>query len=113
MTSRPRIPTLPPRIQMAQPRAIARAPRIAATLRQRGQKWVDRRKRWLMDHPLCCGCQAEGRVTAGQEVDHVIPLWAGGADEESNYQTLCREHHAAKTAREASERARADLPSKD
>jgi 5-methylcytosine-specific restriction protein A len=59
-----------------------------------------------MDNPLCCHCQAEGRVAQGQEVDHIVPLWAGGEDDETNYQTLCKPHHAAKTAREAGERAR-------
>lgn len=67
---------------------------------------MTRRERWLMANPLCIACQAEGRVAAGQEVDHRIPLWAGGEDDESNYQSLCTEHHKAKTAREAKDRSR-------
>jgi len=46
-------------------------------------------------------CEAEGRVTAAQEVDHIIRLEIGGADDESNYQSLCVEHHKAKTKSEA------------
>lgn len=67
---------------------------------------MTRRERWLSQHPLCCECQAEGRVMQGQEVDHIEPLWQGGADDESNYQTLCKTHHAAKTKREAADRSR-------
>lgn len=71
---------------------------------------MERRERWLRYNPLCVDCKAQGRVTAGQEVDHVIPLFKGGADDPSNYQTLCKEHHAAKTARDMghSERAKFD-----
>ncbi|UXC18549.1 HNH endonuclease [Comamonas squillarum] len=101
-----KIKTIPSRIQMAETRHIARAPRIAATPRTRGRKWMTKRERWLQANPLCCDCQAEGTVTAGQEVDHIIPLWQGGADDESNYATRCIPHHAAKTKREAAERAR-------
>jgi 5-methylcytosine-specific restriction protein A len=38
-------------------------------------------------------------------VDHVEPLWKGGADDyETNGQTLCKEHHDEKTAAEQRER---------
>ena len=81
--------------------------RIQATERMRGRAAVDRRTRWLTTHPLCCMCEADGRVTAGTVVDHRTPLWAGGADDyETNAQTLCTPHHDAKTAMEAAERAR-------
>lgn len=92
---------------MVQGRQLAKAPRIAATPRTRGRKWVNRRKDWLMSHPLCCDCQAEGLIRQADEVDHDVPLWKGGADDESNFKSRCKEHHAAKTAREAAERARA------
>ena len=74
---------------------------------------MTRREKWLMANPLCIDCQAEGRVTAGQEVDHVIPLWAGGADDDSNFATRCKGHHAAKTKREAAERAKGGYAQKD
>jgi 5-methylcytosine-specific restriction protein A len=64
---------------------------------------VERRKRWLAKHPFCAECLAETprRVTAaGVEVDHVIPLSEGGADDETNFQTLCGPHHEAKSAAE-------------
>lgn len=76
------------------------------TDRMRGRAAVDRRARWLHAHPLCAHCDREGRVTAGQVVDHITPLWAGGRDDyEANGQTLCIEHHDAKSAQEAAERA--------
>ena len=43
-------------------------------------------------------------VTPAVEVDHRIPLWKGGADDESNYASACRECHALKTEAEARER---------
>jgi 5-methylcytosine-specific restriction protein A len=63
-----------------------------------------RRAKWLKAHPLCCACEREGRVTAAQEVDHIIPLWENGPDTESNYQSLCIEHHKEKSATEAKRR---------
>lgn len=43
---------------------------------------------WLKS-PYCAMC---GRVTeypSGFELDHIIPLFAGGTDDESNCQVLC------------------------
>lgn len=51
-----------------------------------------------------CGvCQLCGRL--GKVVDHIVPLWAGGSDDESNKQLLCKACHDAKTSREAKQRA--------
>jgi 5-methylcytosine-specific restriction endonuclease McrA len=41
----------------------------------------------------------------GWEVDHVVPLWAGGSHGFANLQTLCYPCHRDKTAREAALRA--------
>ena len=84
-----------PNVTMAQANPIA-------TKRTRGSVWMARRARWLNSSPLCVMCQAEGRVTEAQEVDHIIRLEIGGADDESNYQSLCVDHHKAKTNTEAS-----------
>lgn len=96
-TLRPRIGTVPTRFQ--------RVAQHDSTARLRGRAAVARRLRWLQAHPLCCMCEAEGRVTAATVPDHRIPLWKGGADDETNLQSLCAEHHDAKTAAEAAERA--------
>jgi len=73
-----------------------------ATKRTRGSVWMARRARWLSSSPLCVMCEAEGRVTEAKEVDHIQRLDAGGADDESNYQSLCVAHHKAKTKSEVS-----------
>lgn len=49
-------------------------------------------------------CAVCGRVTQVLEVDHIAPLWAGGADVDGNLQCLCVDCHATKTAREAAQR---------
>jgi 5-methylcytosine-specific restriction endonuclease McrA len=49
-------------------------------------------------------CPATGRYRlpcAGYQIDHVVPLCAGGADHRSNMQWLSVEEHRAKTVREA------------
>ncbi len=34
------------------------------------------------------------------EIDHIIPLWKGGADHQDNMQLLCPDCHSIKTFRE-------------
>ena len=47
----------------------------------------------------------------GEELDHIVPLDAGGAEYlAENLQLLCTEHHRLKTARENSERLTGTLP---
>lgn len=74
------------------------------TRRIKGPPAQKRNARWLMFHPLCVECVETGEDRAAVEVDHKMPLWKGGPDDETNLQGLCREHHAAKTARESRER---------
>jgi 5-methylcytosine-specific restriction enzyme A len=100
-----RLKNLKPRIAVISTSRIAVAPTHSVTERLRGRAGVERRARWLELHPLCVDCEAEDRVTAAREVDHEIPLWQGGADDESNFASRCKAHHAAKTGREAKERA--------
>jgi 5-methylcytosine-specific restriction protein A len=96
--------TLKPRVQMQGGRL---AP-MPGTPRDRGRPWRRRRAAWLHAHPLCTTCTAEGYVTPATQVDHVIPLWKGGRDDESNMQSQCDSHHEAKTSSEASERGRGE-----
>lgn len=98
-----KLTTLKPRIAQLQSR---RLPILqTATPRQRGSTWMKRRAAWLSAHPMCECCKPQGLVTKAQEVDHVIPLWKGGRDDETNMQSLCVTCHQVKTKREASERA--------
>ena len=77
-----------------------------AVERVRGRAWMETRAKWLRAHPLCCMCQAEGYITVATELDHITPLADGGTDDESNYQSLCNEHHKTKTATENRARGR-------
>ena len=52
----------------------------------------------------CVDC---GLVSLSNEVDHDIPLEQGGTDHEANRKVRCHECHAAKTKREAGQRAQA------
>ena len=79
--------------------------RIGATERTRGSKWVKIRAKWLSAHPVCVMCEAKGYARPATQLDHIIPLWQGGKDDESNYQSLCVPCHDEKTAEEAKQRA--------
>ena len=96
------------KLQTLKPRVQVQASRLAAlqvgTPRDNGRPWRRRRAAWLYAHPWCCMCTASGYVTPATQVDHVIPLWKGGRDDDSNMQSLCDPHHEAKTSSEATER---------
>jgi 5-methylcytosine-specific restriction enzyme A len=66
--------------------------------RLRGRAAVERRRRFLAEHPLCVECEKAGRVTAATVPDHIVALINGGPDTWDNLQALCEEHHAEKTA---------------
>jgi len=82
------------------------AKRPDAPARLSGRKGQQRRARWLSNQPLCVMCQREGFVTLGEAVDHVVPLAKGGADDESNLQTLCHAHHQDKSIRDKGQRVK-------
>ena len=63
-----------------------------------GWAWVQLRTRILArDLHLCQVCLANGRTASASDVDHITPKANGGADDEGNLQSLCRDCHAAKT----------------
>jgi 5-methylcytosine-specific restriction protein A len=64
--------------------------------RVRGRALQTRRQRWFSEYPLCVRCLAVGRAAVAVELDHVIPLAAGGADDDSNFQGLCADCHQQK-----------------
>lgn len=52
----------------------------------------------LRANPLCCMCEAEGRVEAACHVDHIVPIRDGGAPfDAANLRSLCVSHHSAVT----------------
>lgn len=67
-----------------------------------GNKWTKLRRLALMrDHGLCQVCLKNRQITAGQEIDHIVPKSAGGTDELANLQVICKPCHKAKTGRES------------
>lgn len=88
------------------PAAEAKGPhpvdRTSAARRGYDRRWRRARFAYLSRHPLCVRCAAAGITRAATDVDHVLPhrgdhklFW-----DEANWQSLCQEHHAAKSARE-------------
>jgi 5-methylcytosine-specific restriction endonuclease McrA len=115
---RPRLRCLKPALQMLPARVpILLTPgswRAGKTTDERGYtyRWKQFRLSWLAEHPLCgdreggrsgehSACVRDGRVTAAEHVDHVVPhrgdmdaFWRGP------YQSLCPRCHAVKTQQE-------------
>ena len=76
--------------------------RGSASARGYDRRWQKYTRSFLAEHPLCTECQRQGRVTAAQVVDHIIPhrgdpelFW-----DTKNHQALCKPCHDRKTARE-------------
>lgn len=68
--------------------------------RLRGRKAVERRRLFLLKHPLCEWCKRKGKITPAEELDHIIPLYKGGPDTEENLSPKCKACHAEKTAQD-------------
>ena len=103
----PRLTTLKPRVaSTGLGRLQVLRSRPDTVERKRGSAGVkDRNRIKERDNGLCVACLAAGRVSLGAVVDHRIPLWNGGSDEDENKQLLCHPCHDAKTAEEARQRA--------
>jgi len=104
----PKLKTLKPRLQVASGRLPTLAPARPDTVeRVRGWRGVkDRNRVRERDCGLCQQCKRDGKTSVGAAVDHIIPLWKGGSDDDGNKELLCTPCHDAKTTREATERAR-------
>ena len=71
------------------------------TERIRGYELIKIRDRILLrDGYRCRVC---GRVGVEMEVDHIMPLYQGGAESDENRQVLCGDCHRAKSEREERE----------
>jgi 5-methylcytosine-specific restriction protein A len=85
-----------------------RAPAIAATDRIRGyalQKIRDRILRRDQGICRCDDCVRTGKLRPASEVEHYLPLWAGGAEHDANRYAINSECHEAKTTCENRMRA--------
>jgi 5-methylcytosine-specific restriction enzyme A len=98
-TVAPRVTLVGDRLQVVQPA------REGATPRVRGRRWMTRRAAFLRSNSLCINLFNKHGPRAATQVDHRIPLADGGADHESNYQSLCDDCHEVKTAAEARARS--------
>lgn len=76
--------------------------RPSSAQRGYGAQWrKGLRRRQLQREPLCQWTEGEKRCTRqATDVDHIVRKAVGGADALDNLQSLCHEHHSAKTARE-------------
>lgn len=94
--------------RMPAPKVEALAPRPQMVERLRGGAGVrDRARIKARDCGICQECRRNGMGRPGSVVDHIIPLWEEGTDDDSNKELLCIPHHDAKTKVEAGRRASA------
>lgn len=64
--------------------------------------WDKKRKRILSrDKGLCQVCLRAGKYRPARQVDHVVPKFEGGTDDDGNLQSICPDCHAEKTSEEA------------
>lgn len=112
------MPTRPPLHRHAGHNPEARRKQVeqqrqSSSARGYGSRWQKARAGFLATHPLCAQCQRQGQVTAATVVDHIVPhrlSFAQNADQQarahalfwdsSNWQSLCKPCHDAKTAQE-------------
>lgn len=67
-----------------------------------GAEWEQTRKRILSrDKGLCQVCMADGKLRPAKQVDHKVPKFEGGSEDDDNLQAICVDCHKAKTAVEA------------
>lgn len=70
------------------------------TTRIRILKRDDHVCQWRLDHDRICGAPAN-------EVDHIIPAYRNGSDDDSNLRALCTSHHTTKSRGEGGQAAQA------
>jgi len=76
--------------------------RGSAAARGYDRRWQRYAKMFLSEHPLCAECLKLGWTKVAAVVDHITPhrgdyqlFW-----DSANHQSLCKEHHDRKTAKE-------------
>lgn len=78
-------------------------------LRGTSTERAKRRRVMLAAEPLCRHCARLGRVTVAVDLDHIVPLAAGGSDAMDNIQPLCRACHVKKTRQDMGYRPRHEI----
>jgi 5-methylcytosine-specific restriction protein A len=106
MARHTRVPTLKARVSAQTSRLKTTAAQTETqTKRIMGRARQAIRRRHLQQEPLCVLCKKRGWIAAATQIDHVIPLWDGGLDDDSNRQGLCDDCHAKKTSDESARRS--------
>ncbi len=82
----------------------------APARKRSGHQWQKIRLRIMArDYGLCQECKRQGRHVIGSEVDHILPIFKGGTDDEDNLQFLCRRCHEVKTAADTGRRLSVEI----
>ena len=58
----------------------------------------ERRRRLIESHGMGCRCGFTAEHVCQLQVDHILPTWLGGNDEDENLQVICARCHAYKSA---------------
>lgn len=69
-----------------------------------GWAWTRTRAAVLARDSYACRIGGPGCTTTATEVDHLVPLSAGGTDDPGNLRAVCAVCHRAKTAADAAHR---------
>jgi 5-methylcytosine-specific restriction protein A len=102
-----KLTTLKSRLQTAGNRIPTLTAKPNVIERKRGSAGVrDRERIRARDCGLCQECRRQGKVGVGSDVDHIVPLWEGGSDDDSNKELLCVGHHLNKSKEEAKRRGK-------
>lgn len=67
--------------------------RDPASNKRYGRSWKRIRDRYIKAHPLCEDCEKQGKLTAAEEVHHIITVSNGGTNENDNLMSLCQSCH--------------------
>jgi 5-methylcytosine-specific restriction protein A len=94
------MPMAPPRACATCGRPGCQEHRRQRTQRTRGRRLQQLRYQLARTQPFCARCHVEVATIR----DHIVPLWEGGLDVETNTQALCQTCHDAKTAGETKRR---------
>lgn len=81
-------------------RRYERYQRDPATRKRYGRAWRKIRDHFIKANPLCEECKRKGKLTAAQEVHHILPLSRGGTHDESNLMSVCTSCHSSISARD-------------
>jgi len=100
--------SLQPRLRPAATARLAQAPAATVERKRGSARGRDRNLIRERDCGRCQVCLNKGLTALGVAVDHQVPLWAGGSDDDSNKWLLCQPCHDAKSAAEAKLRAAGD-----